>query len=259
MPVSGADAGGGDERERGDDLADSESGRLVRRIFEAMKDLTEIVCVWDRSGSMGSVKQDAIGGFNGFLSEQKKAAKPSRLTYVQFDHQYERVYELTPILFVPLLTEDTYVPRGMTALLDAIGRTIDEVGAALDRLGETEKPARVLVVIYTDGYENASRKYSQARVREMITHQRQKYSWEFIFLAANIDAEAVGSSYGIQSQNCVQTLNSGIGNQAIGAHLANAAAQYANSGSLRGMNLQQDYDQSVKEEEKKKPLQLGHS
>lgn len=151
-------------------------------------DLTEIICIIDRSGSMQSIRSDAIGGFNAFLEGQQKHPGEGRLTLALFNHDYERVYENVPLPEVPPLTEDTYVPEGTTALLDAIGRTLVDVSKRLAATPEAERPGQVIVAILTDGMENASTDYTRARIAEMIEHQRTKYAWEFVFLAANQDA-----------------------------------------------------------------------
>jgi hypothetical protein len=160
--------------------------------------LTEIICVIDRSGSMAAIRDDAIGGFNTFLEEQKKIDKPCNLTYVQFDDEYEVVHNGVPIKDVSPLTPATFVPRGWTALLDAIGRTIDTVGMRLMGTPENQRPGKVIFVILTDGEENSSREYKRSLILEMITRQREKYNWEFVFLAANQDAISVGREMGIQ-------------------------------------------------------------
>lgn len=150
--------------------------------------LVHVACVIDRSGSMSSVRSDAIGGFNTFLEEQKKGPGEAVLTLVLFDHEYQVVHDAVPVASVAPLDETTYVPRGTTALLDAIGRMIDDLGARLAAMPEEERPAGVIVAILTDGAENASMEYSHARVAEMIEHQRTVYNWSFVFLAANQDA-----------------------------------------------------------------------
>jgi uncharacterized protein YegL len=162
------------------------------------QNLTEIVCVVDRSGSMSVIRDDAIGGFNSFLKDQKALDKPCRLTYVQFDDKYEVIHNAVPLAEVPLLTAATYVPRGWTALYDAVGRTIDMVGARLAALPEAERPAKIIFLILTDGQENSSKEYETARINEMITHQREAYQWEFVFLAANQDAMMAGNKMGIK-------------------------------------------------------------
>lgn len=147
--------------------------------------LTEIACVIDRSGSMQSMADDAIGGFNAFLQAQRQQPGQTRLTLVLFDHEYLKPYERLDIRDILPLTGETYVPRGNTALLDAIGRTIDDLGQRLAATPEPERPGQVLIAILTDGYENASTRYSQRKIAKMIEHQRQKYGWEFTFLAAD--------------------------------------------------------------------------
>lgn len=163
--------------------------------------LTEIVCIIDRSGSMAAIQRDAIGGFNSFLAGQKRLDGEASLTLVLFDHEYERVLDGVPLSEVGPLTPFTYVPRGSTALLDAVGRTIDEVGRRLAATAENERPGKILVCILTDGLENASRFYGRRRIQEMIEHQQAKYGWEFQFLAANQDAFAEARRMGIAQRD----------------------------------------------------------
>jgi hypothetical protein len=160
-------------------------------------DLTEIAYVLDRSGSMESLATDAIGGFNSFLQSQKQAPGRANFTLVLFDHEYQVVHKSVDIQQVPNLDEHTYVPRGSTALLDAVGRTIDDLGARLARLPEDKRPGKVIVAIFTDGLENASRVFTTERLAESIKHQQEKYSWEFLFLAANQDAIASAAKLAI--------------------------------------------------------------
>jgi len=164
----------------------------------------EIICIIDRSGSMGAIRSDAIGGFNTFLEEQKKEAGTARLSLVLFDHEYEVRYHAVPLQDVVPLDNKTYVPRGTTALLDAVGRTIDDVGKRLSQTEESERPDQVIVAILTDGLENASTDYTWDRVSKMIEHQRQKYSWEFIFLAANQDAIATAGRMAILKEDAME-------------------------------------------------------
>lgn len=160
-------------------------------------DLTEIAYVLDRSGSMASLATDAIGGFNAFLQSQKQVPGRANFTLVLFDHEYQTVHKSVDIQHVPDLDERTYVPRGSTALLDAVGRTIDDLGAHLARLPEDQRPGKVIVAIFTDGLENASRVFTTERLAESIKHQQEKYSWEFLFLAANQDAIASAAKLAI--------------------------------------------------------------
>ena len=165
--------------------------------------LTEIACIVDRSGSMDSIRSDAIGGFNAFLEGQKRVPGEARLTLVLFDHEYLVLHDATDIRSAPPLDESTYVPRGTTALLDAIGRTIDAVGERLSTTPPAQRPGKVITAILTDGLENASKRYSHARIAEMIEHQRTKYGWEFLFLAANQDAVLSARALAIPAEDAV--------------------------------------------------------
>lgn len=150
---------------------------------------------------MAAIARDAIGGFNTFLEEQKKVKGEATLTFVQFDTEYEVVHENKPLDDVPALDQKTFQPRGATALLDAIGRTIDDTGRRLSNMPEPNRPDQVIVAILTDGEENSSRQYNLSKVKEMITHQMDKYQWEFFFLGANQDAFAEAGKIGISAQN----------------------------------------------------------
>jgi hypothetical protein len=159
------------------------------------QDLTDITVLLDRSGSMENIRQDMEGGFNSFVEEQRKLPGNCSLTLIQFDDRYEREYT-KPLAEVPPLN---LVPRGWTALLDAIGRAINETGERLAVLPESERPAKVIFVIITDGHENASQIFPRHKIAEMIAHQREKYAWQFLFLGANQDAIATGGSMGISA------------------------------------------------------------
>jgi len=187
---------------------------------------SEIVCIIDRSGSMSSIKTDAIGGFNTFLEEQKKIPGEATLTFIQFDTEYEVLHENTPLQNVPSLNEDTFQPRGMTALLDALGKTIDSVGERLKGMPEENRPDKVIFAILTDGQENSSGKYSLSQVKEKIEHQRNVYKWEFIFLAANQDAFAEGFKLGIDPKDTFNFQSTGKGTRAAYRTLSTSVAQY---------------------------------
>ena len=165
------------------------------------KGLSEIVCIIDRSGSMDVIKDDAIGGFNNFLKEQKALPGEATLTYVQFNQDYEVVHENQPLQQVQPIRGEDYQPMGTTALLDAVGKTVDATGKRLAAMPEENRPENVIVAILTDGHENASKQYTLAKVREMILHQKENYSWEFIFLGANQDAFAEASKIGIDKKD----------------------------------------------------------
>lgn len=157
---------------------------------------TEILVITDRSGSMGSIADDVIGGFNRFLRDQKRQPGEARMTYTQFDTQYEVVYQGRPIQQVEELDSNTFVPRGGTALFDAIGRTLNEQGK---RIKDEAWAELVVVCIITDGDENSSKEYSRERVREMVAHAEAN-GWKFLFLAANQDAFAASRNFGSSAQ-----------------------------------------------------------
>lgn len=163
--------------------------------------LTEIVCILDRSGSMQPLAKEGIGGFNAFIDEQKKVEGEAKVTVVGFDNEYEIWHNGVPINDLPPLDKKTFVPRGMTALNDAIGRTINLVGERLEDTSEQERPGQVIFVVLTDGMENASKEFNLEQVAGMIKHQQEKYSWEFIYLAANVDAQATGAALNFMPQD----------------------------------------------------------
>lgn len=158
------------------------------------KNLTELVLVVDRSGSMMSCKNDAQGGINAFIEKQKNEPGEANLTLVQFDGLYEFVENGTPIKNVKPYDLQ---PRGNTALLDAVGRAISETGSRLAAMNEADRPGLVIVVIVTDGQENASKEYKNDQIKEMIKTQQEKYNWQFIFLGATADTFDVASTIGI--------------------------------------------------------------
>lgn len=158
---------------------------------------SRIAVILDRSGSMDSVKSATIDGFNEFVKGQREVPGECFLKLVQFDHEYEEVFD-KPLTDVPALTDETYRPRGNTALLDAIGRTIVSLGETLAQTPEDERPSKVIVMILTDGLENASQEYEQAKIAAMITHQKERYNWDFVFLGANQDAVLTAAKFGIK-------------------------------------------------------------
>jgi hypothetical protein len=182
--------------------------------------LTELAFILDRSGSMGSVADAAIDGFNHFLFTQQTAPGQARLTLVLFDDEYLVPASSLPVVEVVPLDHTTYVPRNSTALLDAIGRTIDELGARLAALAPADRPGKVIVAILTDGLENASRHYTWRDVSARIRHQTDVYQWEFLFLGANQDAIATAAQLSIAAQNAATYHADGIGHGAGTAALA---------------------------------------
>lgn len=194
------------------------------------QDLTDITIVLDRSGSMQSVASDTIGGFNKYLADQQAAPGEASMTLVQFDHEYEFVHKAKGIKDIPPLTSETFVPRGNTALLDAIGRTIIDTGARLGQIDEAKRPGVVIFVIITDGMENASREFTRDKVFEQIKHQTENYKWNFIFLGANQDAIAVGASYGVSGAASMTYASNPRGTKAAFAALSASNARTRSGG-----------------------------
>lgn len=167
--------------------------------------LTEIVCIIDRSGSMGPIRDDAIGSFNTFLKDQQSLPGEALMTIVLFDDQYEIMHNGTRIGDVPLLTTKTYVPRGSTALFDAIGRTINEVKSRISRTEDTRKiPGTVIVAILTDGEENASTEFNLPQIESMIKKQIEQDQWNFVYLSADPKAFLDAGKIGIARDNVVR-------------------------------------------------------
>ena len=155
---------------------------------------THIAFLLDRSGSMQSIRDDTVGGFEAFVAEQREQPGRCTVSLAQFDNDYEEVYVDVPVREVPPLQ---LVPRGSTALVDAIGRLVNATGARLAELPEDRRPGTVIVGIMTDGLENASREFTRPQIKAMITTQTDTYGWQFMYLGANQDAVEVGTSLGV--------------------------------------------------------------
>jgi hypothetical protein len=165
------------------------------------QDYTHITVILDRSGSMESIRDDIIGGFNVFLDHQKAESGLATLTLAQFDTQnpYEIIHDFKLLAHIPALTRETFVPRAATPLLDAIGRGINDLESGLAKIQEQEKPARVVIVIITDGQENSSREFKKDQIDKMIKDKQEKNDWQFVFLSSDLaavdDAIAQGFSH----------------------------------------------------------------
>ena len=167
-------------------------------------DLTELVFILDRSGSMEGLERDTIGGFNSMLEKQKKEEGEALVSTVLFDHEAEVIYDRVPLDKIAPMTEKQYYVRGCTALLDALGGAIHHIGNVHKYAREEDRPGRTVFIITTDGLENASRIYTPEMVRGMVERQQKKYGWEFLFLGANMDVIATAKSYGIRPENAVR-------------------------------------------------------
>ena len=167
------------------------------------KNLTEIVFILDRSGSMAGLEADTIGGFNSLIEKQRKEAGEAYISTVLFDNDSEVIHDRLPLDKIPEMTRDVYYVRGCTALLDAVGGAVHHIGNVHKYAREEDRPEHTLFVITTDGMENASRHYSYEQVRRMIERQKEKYGWEFLFLGANIDAAKEAARFGIMEDRAV--------------------------------------------------------
>lgn len=197
-----------------------------------MQNLTDITVLLDRSGSMESIREDTIGGFNTFVKDQQAQVGigPARLTLIQFDGQgYDTVIEHRAIEAVSPLTVTDFQPRGNTPLLDAMARMIDEAGKRFDGLTENDRPDKVVAVIITDGMENASTHTTREDVLARVKMQQEQYGWMFLYLGANQDAIAVASLIGIGQQHAAS-----YAANAAGAHATYNAVSHMVSGRRHG-------------------------
>ncbi len=164
---------------------------------------TELVFILDRSGSMAGLESDTIGGFNSLLHKQKAEPGEATITTVLFDTEYELLHDRIDIKGIDSITSTDYYVRGCTALLDAIGKTVNKIDNVQKHTGNETKAEKVLFVIITDGLENASREYSAEQVRQLVERQQKELKWEFLFLGANIDAIATARKFGINADRAV--------------------------------------------------------
>ena len=212
--------------------------------------IVDVVFILDRSGSMGGLESDTIGGFNSMLEKQRKIEGKAFITTVLFDDQYELLHDRVNITKVNNITEKEYFVRGSTALLDAIGKTIAKEKAIQDMLGKNEKADKVLFVIITDGLENASREYNSSTVKKLIETQKEKYGWEFLFLGANIDAIETANAIGINAERAVNYKSDSIGTKKNYDTL-NKAVEEVRSGKDLDKNWKADIEADYNERNKK--------
>jgi uncharacterized protein YegL len=190
------------------------------------KGLTELVFILDKSGSMGGLERDTIGGFNAMLEKQKAAVGECRITTVLFDNDYELLHDRFDIRSVSPLTDRDYEVRGTTSLLDAIGLTIDKIDNVQRKSNVEYRAKKVLFVIITDGEENSSTKYTAKKVKDQIELQKAKNGWEFIFLGANIDAVETAARIGITRNRAQNYHADGVGSKVIYDEIAQATVEF---------------------------------
>jgi len=197
------------------------------------QDFTSINVIIDQSGSMGYLTTDTIGSFNGFVTEQKLVPGDAAFTLCTFNESARLVHDFVKLAAVPALDSKTYRPSGGTALLDAMGTTINSVGAKLAALPEEERPSKVIFLIITDGQENSSRNFTKEQVKSMVEHQRDVYSWEFVFMGANIDAIDEGTSLGIAAQNTMNYAPSAAGTRSLYKSVSSSMTGYRSGNSSK--------------------------
>ena len=212
--------------------------------------IVDVVFILDRSGSMGGLESDTIGGFNSMLEKQRKIEGKAFITTVLFDDQYELLHDRVNIAKVNNITEKEYFVSGSTALLDAIGKTIAKEKAIQDTLGKNEKADKVLFVIITDGLENASKEYNSSTVKKLIETQKEKYGWEFLFLGANIHAIETAHTLGISAERAVNYKSDSIGTKKNYDTL-NKAVEEVRSGKDLDKNWKADIEADYNERNKK--------
>lgn len=161
--------------------------------------LTELVFILDKSGSMAGLESDTIGGFNAMLAKQKIVDGECLVTTVLFDNNYELLHDRIDLRAIQPITEKEYQVGGSTALLDAMGRTMNKIGNVQKQTAEDYRAENVMFVIITDGQENSSREFSSEKIKAQVKSQKEKYGWEFVFLGANIDAFETANRYGISA------------------------------------------------------------
>jgi uncharacterized protein YegL len=194
------------------------------------KDLTEIAIILDRSGSMFSIREDTIGGFNTFIKDQKKISGSANITLTSFNHEVERVRNCEDIKEIKEITLEDYIPAGFTALYDGIGTTLDDLKANIDKRNEDDKPEKVVVVIITDGMENASKEYNQKQIKEKIESLQKDNDWEFIYLGANQDAFEAGGELGIPKYGTAKWKSTSDGSKTLYSNFSDTIKRYRQSG-----------------------------
>lgn len=199
---------------------------------------TELVFILDKSGSMHGLEQDTIGGFNSMLQKQKELDGECRITTVLFDNRYELLHDRIDIRAVSPMTEKEYQVGGTTALLDAIGRTVQKLVSVQKNTAKEYRADRVLFVIITDGQENASREYSSDKVKGLIQLEKEKYGWEFVFLGANIDAVETAGQLGISRDRAVDYVPDGAGTALNFQMMSETVAAFRETGAVPGAPLE---------------------
>ena len=224
------------------------------------KNLTELVFILDRSGSMAGLEADTIGGFNAMIEKQKKEKGEAYVSTVIFDHTSEVIHDRVSLRKIEPMTDRQYTVRGCTALLDAIGGAIHHIGNVHKYAREEDRPEKTVFVITTDGMENASRTYNVHDVKKMIERQKEKYGWEFLFLGANIDAVSTAKTFGINEDRAVRyhcdSRGTHLNFQAVGSAISAMRAFPCSAPPISGewkASIEADYCSRAKGEDANPP------
>lgn len=210
------------------------------------KNLTELVMILDRSGSMGGLESDTIGGYNSMLKKQGETEGEVLVSTVLFDDRSEVLFDRVPLEELPQMTDKEYYVRGCTALLDAVGEAIRHIGNVHKYAREEDRPEKTIFVITTDGLENASREYSYDRVKRMVERQKEKYGWEFLFLGANIDAIETAGKFGISADRAANYHSDHIGTALNYEVLADAVCEMRGSAKAIGADWKKRIDEDFR-------------
>ena len=206
------------------------------------KNLTEIVFILDRSGSMAGLERDTIGGFNSMIEKQRRQEGEAYISTVLFDNHSEVIHDRIPLEKVPQMTEKEYYVRGCTALLDAVGSAVRHIGNIHKYAREEDIPEKTIFVITTDGMENASRSYDYDRVKAMIQERTEKYGWEFLFLGANIDAAREAARFGIRPDRAADYHADSIGTEVLYGAVGDALCEMCASPEPMGEEWKKSID-----------------
>ena len=211
------------------------------------KNLTELVFILDRSGSMSGLEKDTIGGFNAMIEKQKKEPGEAYVSTILFDNVSEVLHDRVKLPEVPKMTDRDYTVRGCTALIDAIGGAIHHIANIHKYARPEDVPEKTLFVITTDGMENASRRYTSEQVKKMIEKEKSKYGWEFLFIGANIDAVETGARFGIGRDRVANYVSDSQGTDILYASVNEAVCQVRSSAPLSA-----DWNRRMENDNKKR-------
>jgi uncharacterized protein YegL len=211
------------------------------------KNVVELVFILDRSGSMRGLEKDVIGGFNGLIEKQKLVEGEAIINTILFDHHVEVLHHRETLETLKPLTEKDYFVRGSTALLDALGKAIENLETTYGHLGKAQVPEKTMFIINTDGMENSSRIFTYPRIKQMISRVKERYQWEFIFLGANIDAISTANAMGIDPDRAANYVSDGVGTRTY----MNSVEKMVNNLRIH-KTIEQDWNKDIVDDHKKR-------